>query len=70
MKEKEHITSSVDIVDHEEKTIADAKDYVTHEGNLKEKSEEVSDTMKQQSKQVSAEIHRSNFAEELQDKGC
>ncbi|HHX03348.1 MAG TPA: hypothetical protein GX733_03575 [Tissierellia bacterium] len=67
---KEHIAPSVDVVDHEEKNIQDSEDFVTHEGNLKEQSEEVSDTMKQQKKQVSAEIHRSDFSDQLKDKGC
>lgn len=68
---KEHITPAVDIVDHENKTIKEAEDFVKHEGNVEKTAEnEAADTMRLEKKQVSAEIYRNDFADELKDKGC
>lgn len=62
--------NTFDPVDHENKEIHSPEDYVQHDNLHEPKSEERSDIMKEDAKQVSSEIDRPNLAEELKDKGC
>lgn len=72
MNKKDVIKTNVDPVDHEEKIIKNAEDYVEHgKEKLLDQTKVVSDTMKDASKQVSAEIDRSDEGyDALKDKGC
>lgn len=62
--------NTVDPVDHENKQIKDAEDYVEHDQVAKDTPERKTDVMKDNRKQVSAEIVRTELADELKDKGC
>lgn len=61
--------NTVDIVDHEQKIIEDSVDYVEHD-HLKETPESKTDVMKDNRKQISAEMIRTELGDELKDKGC
>ncbi len=62
--------NTVDPVDHENKKIKDAEDYIEHDQVDKDTPERKTDVMKDNRKQVSAEIVRTELGEELKDKGC
>lgn len=62
--------NTVDPVDHEEKKIERSEDYVEHDQLKAEQPETKSDVMKDNRKQVSAEIVRTELGDELKDKGC
>lgn len=68
MSEYKKNLTNVDPVDHENKIIENAEDYVTDKVGQKQRSD-VSDTMKDPNKQVSAEIDRDEVDERL-NKGC
>lgn len=69
MKEEKRI-NSIDPVDHENKQIHQAEDYIEHAQVSTETVETKTDVMKDDKKQVSAEIERNEVADALKDKGC
>lgn len=69
MKEEKRI-NSIDPVDHENKEINRPEDYVEHAQVSTETVETKTDVMKDDKKQVSAEIERNEVADLLKDKGC
>lgn len=69
MKDEKRI-NTVDPVDHENKEIKNSQDYVEHDQVPTDTVETKSDVMKDDQKQVSAEIERNEVAEALKDKGC
>ena len=64
------VVPNIDPVDHEDKIIKKPEDFVTDKPELKKDHQKVSDVMKDDRKQVSAEIDRSDLADSLKDKGC
>lgn len=70
MKEEQIINKQVDPVDHENKEIHQPEDYVEHDQVKTETVETKTDVMKDDKKQVSAEIERNEVADALKDKGC
>ncbi|NMB04137.1 MAG: hypothetical protein GX978_06250 [Tissierellia bacterium] len=62
--------NTIDPVDHENKEIRNSEDYVEHDQVKKNTPESKTDVMKDNQKQVSAEIVRTELGEELKDKGC
>lgn len=70
MKEEQRINQQVDPVDHENKEIHQAEDYVEHDQVSTDTVETKTDVMKDDKKQVSAEIERNEVADSLKDKGC
>lgn len=68
MKEKKVHVSNIDPVDHEKKKISSSEDYIV-DNTENEVRKDVSDTMLDPNKQVSAEISRDDVDERL-NKGC